>query len=238
MQHQALAAAAHGALQQGFQFLVRGGALLRHGDQPGRAGQRQQLAQRLQALGEGAGLRRQVEHHEADLAPGSVVGRLAAHGGDRLLELAAAGPEFAVHGQAGPVRGEPGRRLHRLAAAQAQLLAVPVAAHAVELLADPVVGERHARPIDLGQHQRRWRPGAPACAGASAASAAARRKERRFRRTWKELGNRAGIFGWAGPARRIDARRGRQRSATNCSNCGAPPAPRPISLPKCRRRPG
>ena len=47
------------------------------------------------------------------------------------------------------------RATRALAAARPELAAVPVAAHAVVLLADPVAGQRHAGAPSVGQHQRR-----------------------------------------------------------------------------------
>jgi hypothetical protein len=156
VQHQSLAASAHRALQQGLQRGVGGDAPLRHGLHPGLPDARDHGFHGRNALVERTPMLRQVKHHELDLAPGRIARQLLARGGLGLAEPAAARPQFAIHRCVGrPAGRKPCRGGNDFAAAGAQRVAIPVATHAVVLLADPVVRHRHARAVHIGQQQRR-----------------------------------------------------------------------------------
>lgn len=71
----------------------------------------------------------------------------------QLVEPAAAQPELAVERVHGQHRDEPARDGYRIAAAEAQLPAIPVGAHAVEFFADPVLADIDATRIALGEQQ-------------------------------------------------------------------------------------
>ena len=153
VQHQAFAAAVHRVAQQHLQLGIGAQLALHHGLQHRVVGRLHGGLQRGQPLVEAAGVLRQVEHHEAHAAPGTVVRRLAGDGGLRMLEGAAPGPQLAVHRQRRPAGGEPGRRVDHLAAARDEPVAVPEAAHTVVLLAHPVISQRKARTPAPGQHE-------------------------------------------------------------------------------------
>ena len=155
VQHQPLAAATHHLAHQRLQLGVAAHLALRHRLHPGLVDGGHQAVQLAQAFVEAAGVGRQVEHHVAQAAPLGVVGLLARHGGLRLLKATAPGPQLAVQRRGGPAGGEPGRRGNRLAAARAQLAAVPVSTHTVVLFADLPVAQVDAGAVAPGQKQRR-----------------------------------------------------------------------------------
>src|SRR5690606_9125080 len=74
-----------------------------------------------------------------------------------LLEPAAAKPQFAVHRDGGPALGKPAGRGDQVAATRPQLLAVPVPADTIELLAYPVLAYVNPGLVAGGEHQ--WRRG-------------------------------------------------------------------------------
>src|SRR5690606_32736126 len=132
-------------------------AVLGHRPQPGQGGIAQQRAHAPYARAELAWIGGQVEHHELHPAPRRI-GRVAgAHGAAGLLEAAAAQPQLAVHRHRRPAGGEPRRRLDAQAAARPERLAVPAAAHAVELLADPVARNVDAGVVARCKHESRRR---------------------------------------------------------------------------------
>jgi hypothetical protein len=114
------------------------------------------------ALAEGGAACRQVEHHEAHQLPLRIARRLLAHDRRGARKLAAPRPKLAIQRRLRPVASEPGRGGDALATAGEQDLAVPVTAHAVELLAHPVVVERNLTAVNVGEHERRRFGGASA----------------------------------------------------------------------------
>src|SRR5437588_12701331 len=97
---------------------------------------REQVLEEVDPLLEAAGLRRRVEDHVAQLAPviALVLPARDAHG---ALKLLASQPQFAVERIIRQAVEEPVRRIIDVSVAREELLAVPVGADAVELLAHP-----------------------------------------------------------------------------------------------------
>src|SRR3546814_15777681 len=95
------------------------------------------------------------------LPPRIVIGRNAAYGCRCALEAPASGPEFAIERRRRPTRREPRGRAYWRAATRPQAMAVPVATHAVELLADPVRGQVDRIAVVVAvrwHHGRRFGP--------------------------------------------------------------------------------
>ena len=164
MQHQPLATRAHRALQQGLQGGIGGHTLLWHGLHPVVLDGRDQRFQGSQAFVKHTAVGGQVKHHEAHLSPRGIVRLLLPGGGLGMGKAATAGPQLAVHGRGGPACGKPRGGHHGFAAARAQGVAVPIAAHAVVFFAHPVVGQRHSGAVHVGQQQGGC-IGCPSCRG-------------------------------------------------------------------------
>ena len=155
MQHQAFSTGGDDGIEPRIEFGGIADPELRDRLQPGDVGRGEQLAHVQDPRSERTGVGGQVEHHEMHATPCRVVGFVRAHDAAGLVETAARDPQFAVHRHRWPAAGEPGRRTDQLAAAGAQLVSVPATAHAVELLADPVLGDVDAGFVTRSQHQAR-----------------------------------------------------------------------------------
>ncbi|UWN48278.1 hypothetical protein ASALC70_00457 [Alcanivorax sp. ALC70] len=155
MQHQPLAAGGHHLVQPGHQLRPGRHPLLGHRFQVRRRMGLQKGTQFAQPAVEGALGAGQVEHHVIDVLPLLRLWLGAAQRAHQAGEGAAPAPQFTVQGLVREPLGEAGRGADHVAVAADQPLTVPVGAHAVELFADPVIGEVHVVLVDIGQHQRR-----------------------------------------------------------------------------------
>ena len=97
---------------------------------------------------------RSVEDHESDLLPVFAL-VLAADDAHGPLELLAIEPQFAVERHVRQAGDEPVGGVIQVALARQELLAVPVGADAVELLAHPPAGQIDVAVPALGEEQRR-----------------------------------------------------------------------------------
>src|SRR5207302_5756958 len=98
--------------------------------------------------------RRRIKDEETHFVP-QIVFVLSPDNADSALKFLSINPEFAIQRYCGQSFDEPIRRMVNVALAREKLPAVPIGAHAVELLAHPPVRQIGGVVPAFGEQQRR-----------------------------------------------------------------------------------